>query len=56
MLIYKYKNNSSNISPIDDIQNMKTPAIFLHGKKDRIVPFYHSKELYQVFIKCVFEI
>ena len=34
---------------------MKTPAIFIHGKKDKIVPYYHSKKLHEVFINCIFE-
>lgn len=31
---------------IDEIQKVKVPTFFLHGKKDDLIPCYHSKELY----------
>lgn len=34
---------------IEEIQKVKVPTFFLHGKKDDLIPFYHSKELYN---KC----
>jgi len=31
------------------VDKVQAPTVFLHGRKDRIVPFYHSKKLYQKF-------
>jgi len=30
---------------IDEIQNVKCPSLFLHGQKDKLIPFSHSVEL-----------
>jgi len=35
------------VSPIDLIHKCKMPAIFIHGKKDKIVPISHSHKLFK---------
>lgn len=38
---------SDNESPIDYVQNVKIPTLFIHGTEDKIVPIAFGKELYE---------
>jgi fermentation-respiration switch protein FrsA (DUF1100 family) len=31
---------------LDKIENVKCPALFIHGKNDEIIPFWHSEKLF----------
>jgi len=31
------------------INKVKVPVLFIHGKNDEIIPFYHGKKLYEIF-------
>ena len=30
---------------IEEMENVKCPTFFLHGKKDKLIPYQHSKDL-----------
>lgn len=37
----------SDVSPIKVVSKTKTPILFIHGKKDRYVPTYMTKDMYK---------
>jgi len=39
---------TNELSPIDHLDKLKTiPKLFVHGKKDKVIPFSHSEEMYE---------
>ena len=37
-----------DLRPLDHIANVQCPVLFLHGTKDDLIAFRHSKELFEV--------
>jgi fermentation-respiration switch protein FrsA (DUF1100 family) len=44
-----YKFDFTDISPINVINKIKCPVLFIHGEEDRYVPYHMVHELYTTF-------
>ena len=45
----KAKFNIYELEPLKHVVNTFTPAFFIHAKKDKIIPVYHSMKLYDKY-------
>ncbi|MCR8743819.1 alpha/beta hydrolase [Romboutsia lituseburensis] len=42
------KFSMNSVNPSSDILNLNIPILFIHGKEDKIIPYYMSKNMYKL--------
>ena len=49
LILYSIVHPFRKFRNIEFMERMKTPVLFIHGKRDELIPFSHSEEMFQ---KC----
>eukprot|EP00826_Nyctotherus_ovalis_P040840 TRINITY_DN4058_c0_g1_i5.p2 TRINITY_DN4058_c0_g1~~TRINITY_DN4058_c0_g1_i5.p2 ORF type:complete len:156 (-),score=31.34 TRINITY_DN4058_c0_g1_i5:117-584(-) len=45
----KYGVDLDKLNPIEGLEKVKIPALFIHAVNDRLIPAQHSKKIYEIY-------